>query len=387
MRRNRTPIREITMSGGTGGFQSGVLGFITPFRSPKKKSAHTKVDRIHADLKRTLGQTESSMSRHVLDRINAALSALSEGRPKYESVQLYKGYWIAVSINSQRSDGLPYFAHIYAMDPREYYNEGRSEYKDGLRTEKQAVAWARRVIDRGHFPFPRLDAHGNPIEEANYKGYETSGDAALSEGQVPSEEQDDDEVYDDCRGYCRQATDRQLRNIYADEKKRARQNPGETGRVAKIFARAAKDEMEKRGISESAALQEANYKGYETSGDDVTELRLFIDNDADLYRGQTTSIHKNLMTKIGQGKYNRDLAVKLFMYLVDAGAQKYTKEYSGPGIKWHEQFPKKTRQAVAVHLRDFFENEAATGNYNNMLPAKYSTTDVAAILRAAGADV
>lgn len=118
------------------------------------------------------------------------------------------------------------------------------------------------------------------------------------------------------------------------------------------------------------------------------ELRLFIDNDAQLDR-QMTSIIKNVMTKIGQGRYDRNLAVKLFMYLVDAGAQKYVKEFSDDerGMKWHDRFPKKTREAVATALRDYVETEAAIGNYNNHLPAKYANIDVAAALKKAGAVV
>lgn len=204
MNHTRRQLREITTSGATGGFQSSVVGFVSPLR--RKKMTPTQVDRFHADLKRALGQSESSMSRnHTVRRIDAVLSALSEG-----------------------------------------------------------------------------------------------------------------------------------------------------------------------------------YTGWEDLDDDATELRVFIDNDADLYRGQTTSIHKNLMTKIGQGKYNRDLAVKLFMYLVDAGAQKYVKEYGTADQPWNKLFPKKTRELVAASLRNHFESEAALGNYNNYLPAKYSTVDVAAALAAAG---
>lgn len=41
----------------------------------------------------------------------------------------------------------------------------------------------------------------------------------------------------------------------------------------------------------------------------ATELKLYIDNDGNLYRQQTTSILKNLITKQARGEYKHDLAV------------------------------------------------------------------------------
>jgi hypothetical protein len=105
--------------------------------------------------------------------------------------------------------------------------------------------------------------------------------------------------------------------------------------------------------------------------DDIRELKLFIDNDSQLYRSQTTSILKNLMTKKGQGKYDPSKAVKLWMYLVDAGAKKYVKDQGSPGQKWNEMFTKADREAVAKELNDDFEAEAKLGNYDDLVPKKY----------------
>jgi hypothetical protein len=101
------------------------------------------------------------------------------------------------------------------------------------------------------------------------------------------------------------------------------------------------------------------------------ELELFINNDGDLHRQQHVPILKNLMTKHAQGRYDRNKAVKLFMYLVDNGAKKYAKEHGGPGASWHQMFPKPERTHVAQALRDDFEDEAKLGNYDDMLPKKY----------------
>lgn len=109
------------------------------------------------------------------------------------------------------------------------------------------------------------------------------------------------------------------------------------------------------------------------NNDSARELELFIENDADLYRQQYTPIIKNLMLKRRRGVYNSELAVKLFMYLVDSGAKKYIREYvqsSTPGStppNIDTVFNKNTRLQVARSLRDSFEGEADLGNYDHMI--------------------
>jgi hypothetical protein len=98
------------------------------------------------------------------------------------------------------------------------------------------------------------------------------------------------------------------------------------------------------------------------------ELKLYIDNDGNLYRQQTTSILKNLATKKARGEYKHDLAVKLFGYLVESGAKKYAKEFGGT---WHQMFDVPTRRRVAEELTEAFEEEAKLGNYDSLLPKKY----------------
>ncbi len=100
----------------------------------------------------------------------------------------------------------------------------------------------------------------------------------------------------------------------------------------------------------------------------ATELKLFIDNDADLHRQQHVPIQKNLATKKVRSQYKHDLAVKAFGYLVEAGAKKYAKEFGGT---WHQMFNVPTRKAVAEELTKDFETEFELGNYDHLLPKKY----------------
>lgn len=87
-----------------------------------------------------------------------------------------------------------------------------------------------------------------------------------------------------------------------------------------------------------------------TSTDDVDELYLYISNDGQLYRQHTTPIINNLKKKYAKGQYDPDLAVKAFMYLVDAGVRKYDKEFgSGQGKLFLD---KATRTEIAKALLD-----------------------------------
>ena len=104
----------------------------------------------------------------------------------------------------------------------------------------------------------------------------------------------------------------------------------------------------------------------------ANELKLYIDNDGDLYRGQASAIHKNLATKKARGVYKHDLAAKLFGYLVESGAKKYAKEFGGT---WHQLFNVPTRARVARELADDFETYWREGAYRDLLPKKYQAAD------------
>ena len=89
-----------------------------------------------------------------------------------------------------------------------------------------------------------------------------------------------------------------------------------------------------------------------TSADDVEELYLYIVNDGNLYRSRTTSIIDNLKKKYKKGTFDKELAVKAFMYLVDDGVRKYDKEFgSGQGKLFLD---KATRTDIARELLNHY---------------------------------
>lgn len=103
--------------------------------------------------------------------------------------------------------------------------------------------------------------------------------------------------------------------------------------------------------------------------DDVAarELEIYIENDARLYNSQFIPIVKNLMLKKRRGIYDREKAVKLFMYLMDAGARKYIDEFGTRGAKIDTVFNRNTRLLAARRFMEDFETEAHLGNYNGLI--------------------
>jgi hypothetical protein len=97
---------------------------------------------------------------------------------------------------------------------------------------------------------------------------------------------------------------------------------------------------------------------------DARELELYIENDGNLYRQQYQPIINNLMRKWRKGQYDFTKSIKLFGYLVDAGAKKYHAEFGTPGLPWHKAFPKSVRLEVAKSLAESFKEEAEAGGYD-----------------------
>jgi hypothetical protein len=100
---------------------------------------------------------------------------------------------------------------------------------------------------------------------------------------------------------------------------------------------------------------------------EVTELVLFITNDGNLYRQQAQPIIANLAKKIRKGTYDAVKAVKLWGYLADAGAQKYTRETDSAPRTSFGIFTKADRVAAAKELADHYADELsdAAGTRSN----------------------
>mgnify|MGYP003138282241 FL=1 len=86
--------------------------------------------------------------------------------------------------------------------------------------------------------------------------------------------------------------------------------------------------------------------------EEMTELKLYIDNDSSLYRQRYMPILKNLSKKKKKGRYRKSLAQKAFMYLIDDGAKRYVRSYGGNHL---DVFPKRQRKQLAKDYVEEFE--------------------------------
>ena len=91
----------------------------------------------------------------------------------------------------------------------------------------------------------------------------------------------------------------------------------------------------------------------ERLSEEMRELKLYIDNDQDMYRQRYIPLLKNISKKKKQGKFRKGLASKAFMYLIDDGAKRYVKSYGGNA---RDMFPKRQRQMLAQDYVDEFES-------------------------------
>lgn len=87
------------------------------------------------------------------------------------------------------------------------------------------------------------------------------------------------------------------------------------------------------------------------------ELKVFGDNDANLYRQSQQPIEANLSKKIAAGTYNHDLATKLWGYHADRAAQAYHKQFGSRDTQWHQMFSTSDRRAAAVQWANRFRAE------------------------------
>lgn len=114
--------------------------------------------------------------------------------------------------------------------------------------------------------------------------------------------------------------------------------------------------MKKINRAYSRPVKAAAVDRSQVSREDVDELVLSITNDGDLYRERITPAIENLKRKYKKGKYDHDLAVKLWQYVADEGVRRYDREF-GSGRGSVAMLNPATRKAIAEELRDYYEEE------------------------------
>jgi len=103
------------------------------------------------------------------------------------------------------------------------------------------------------------------------------------------------------------------------------------------------------------------------------ELVLFAANDENLYRQRIHPVLKNLAIKKAKGTYDPTLALKLWKYVADDAAQRYTKENGGSGNGTYGIFTPADRRDAAKDLQEeYAENlEEFHWRFGSEMPKKY----------------
>ena len=100
--------------------------------------------------------------------------------------------------------------------------------------------------------------------------------------------------------------------------------------------------------------------GYEGDDAEAEELALYIENTSELYHGITHSVIENLKKKARKGVYDKERAVDAWMYVADAGAKMYDKEF-GSGRGSLTMFSKSDRRKAAEKLARYYEENVLEG--------------------------
>ena len=104
------------------------------------------------------------------------------------------------------------------------------------------------------------------------------------------------------------------------------------------------------------------------------ELALYAENNAELYRSRIQPVIKNLALKKVRGTYDTTLALKLWKYVADDAAQRYTKEFGVRGTgSSYGIFTVSDRKQAAADLAESYAEEldGYFSQHPDELPKKY----------------
>jgi len=122
------------------------------------------------------------------------------------------------------------------------------------------------------------------------------------------------------------------------------------------------DDEEEDGQEPDETSDTPSVKLKESLSDEAYELKLFADNDSNLYSKSKVPIMKNLSKKFKKGNYNNTLAIKAWKLFVDKAAKAYGKEHgNNDGFKI---FSPAVRKELAKEFADEWNIEMQAGNFH-----------------------
>jgi len=130
---------------------------------------------------------------------------------------------------------------------------------------------------------------------------------------------------------------------------------------AQIAARKRFAEMARSGAFKKTVKRKANPAIPMANSDlaMITEIKLFAENDYDLYRQQGKPIIDNLAKKMAKGQFDPAKAVKLYGYLADSAVRKYSVEQMGKRTPTLTILSKNDRELLAQQLFEAYAEEIA----------------------------
>jgi hypothetical protein len=99
------------------------------------------------------------------------------------------------------------------------------------------------------------------------------------------------------------------------------------------------------------------------------ELELYIDNDVTLYNQKKLPIEKNLIKKVASGTFDINQAPKIYMFLINDGIKKYTKDFGGISLS------KSEKENLAKDYVNKFLDDADGGQFDEFIPKKYKMAE------------
>lgn len=97
--------------------------------------------------------------------------------------------------------------------------------------------------------------------------------------------------------------------------------------------------------------------------DAAREIELYADSNGQLYYSRRKPILLNLQKKYKAGKYNVELAAKLWLYYINDAMQRYNKEFGSRKDKWSDLLSVSDRKLLAYQYAIDTKNEFDLGNF------------------------
>lgn len=144
--------------------------------------------------------------------------------------------------------------------------------------------------------------------------------------------------------------------------KKIKENPTmKPASPAQLAARKRFAEMARSGAFKKATKRKSNPAIPMANSDFamITEIKLFAENDYDLYRQQGKPIIDNLAKKMAKGQFDPAKAVKLYGYLADSAVKKYSVEQMGKRTPTLTILNKNDRELLAQQLFEAYAEEIA----------------------------